>query len=261
GTDTVQAGVSYTLGANVEHLTLTGSAAINGTGNTADNILDGSQNSAANTLAGGAGNDTYVVGAGDSVVENANEGTDTVQSNVTWVLGNDVENLTLTGAAAIDGTGNAANNMLAGNSADNVLTGLGGDDTYQYTSGGGQDTVVDNSGAADRLEFGTGIDPLDLILSRMANDLRLSVSGTTDAVTIKDWYTSPTTNQVETILAGNGQDLLNSEVDQLIQAMAQFTTDTGLSWDAAAAGSGTAQQQADFQAIVANGWQTTIILS
>ncbi|MDH5640949.1 MAG: putative Ig domain-containing protein, partial [Nitrospira sp.] len=258
GIDTVYSSVTFTLGANIENLTLTGSAAINATGNGLDNILIG--NSGANILAGGGGNDTYVVGAGDAVIEGSNGGTDTVLSEVGWTLDVNQENLTLIGTAAINGTGNGLDNIIVGNSGNNVLTGMGGNDTYRYSQGGGDDTVADSSGTADRLEFGTGIDPLDLILSRQVNDLRLSVSGTTDAVTIKDWYTSPTTNQVETILAGNGQDLLNTEVDQLIQAMAQFTTNTGLSWDAAAAGGGTAQQQAEFQAIIANGWQSSVIV-
>ena len=72
GTDTILASLNYTLGANVEHLTLTGSSAINGTGNALNNTLTG--NSAANVLAGGAANDTYVASTGDIIVENTNEG-------------------------------------------------------------------------------------------------------------------------------------------------------------------------------------------
>ena len=90
GTDTVQSRVSYTLGANVENLTLTGHGAINGTGNAlattsltgnaGNNVLDGG--AGADTMAGGAGNDTYVVDdAGDVVTEGAGEGTDLVQSS------------------------------------------------------------------------------------------------------------------------------------------------------------------------------------
>jgi len=46
-------------------------------------------------MIGGAGNDTYVVdNTGDVVTENASEGTDTVQSSVTYILGANVENLT-----------------------------------------------------------------------------------------------------------------------------------------------------------------------
>ena len=59
-------------------------------------------------MAGGLGNDTYVVDdAGDVVTEAANAGTDTVQPGSAYTLGSNVENLTLTGAAAVNGTGNA----------------------------------------------------------------------------------------------------------------------------------------------------------
>ena len=146
GTDTVQSSISYTLGANVENLTLTGAAAINATGNTLDNVLTG--NTGNNVLSGGAGNDTMIGGAGndtmiggtgndtyvvdaagDVVTELAGQGTDTVQSSVSYTLGANVENLTLTGAAAINATGNALDNVVTGNAGDNILNGGVGNDT------------------------------------------------------------------------------------------------------------------------------------
>ncbi len=142
GIDSVQSSLTYTLGTNVENLTLTGTTAINGTGNALDNVLIG--NSGANVLKGGTGNDTYVVGTGDSVVENASAGTDTVQSSITWTLGPNLENLTLTGTTAINGTGNTLDNILTGNSGVNVLTGGAGNDTYIVGTG---DSVVENAGA------------------------------------------------------------------------------------------------------------------
>ncbi len=247
GTDTVLSAVTRTLGANLENLTLTGTAAINGTGNALDNVLIG--NSAANVLTGAAGNDTYVVGAGDTVTEAASGGTDTVQSSVTWTLGSNLENLTLTGIAVINGTGNSASNMMAGNSANNTLTGLGGNDTYLYSRGGGQDTIIDNSGASDSMLFGITINPLDLVLTRQVNNLRLSIHGSTDYVTVQNWYTS-SSNRTETIQAGNGQTLLSTQVDQLIQAMASFSQQTGLTWDQAID-----QQPQQVQTILAANWQ------
>src|SRR5262249_48305026 len=131
GTDTVQASVTYTLGANVENLTLTGTSAINGTGNVDANIIIGNSGkniidggAGADTLIGGLGNDTYVVdNTGDVITENANEGTDTVQTSITYTLAANFENLTLTGTTAISGTGNDLANTITGNSADNILTG------------------------------------------------------------------------------------------------------------------------------------------
>jgi len=246
GIDTVQSSITWTLGVNLENLTLTGTTAINGTGNTLDNVLIG--NSGANVLTGGAGNDTYVVGTGDSVVENASAGTDTVQSAITWTLGANLENLTLLGSSVINGTGNTSDNVLAGNTAANTLTGLGGNDTYLYSRGGSQDTVIDNAGTADSLLFGATINPLDLVLTRQANDLRLAIHGSTDQVTIQNWY-GGATNQTETIQAGNGQALLNTQVEQLIQAMATFSQQTGLTWDQAID-----QRPQDVQTVLAANW-------
>ncbi len=265
GIDTVKSSVTHTLAANVENLTLTGTAAINGTGNGLNNILIG--NSAANTLTGGAGNDTYVVGAGDTVVETLNAGTDTVQSSVTWTLGANLENLTLTGSTAINGTGNTLANVLTGNGGNNALAGGDGNDTiiggqgndvlsggsgndlFQFARGDGQDTITDTNGSSDRLNFGSGVNPLDIMLSQSASDLRIALYGSTDQVTIANWY-GGATNQIETVQAGNGQQLMNTQVNQLIQAMAGFTQQTGLSWEQAVA-----QRPQDVQQILAANWR------
>jgi serralysin len=85
---------------------------------------------------GGAGDDTYVVAqAADKVYENADEGTDTVLASVTYTLPDNVEDLTLTGAAVINGTGNALANVITGNAKSNVLAGLAGADTLDGAAG------------------------------------------------------------------------------------------------------------------------------
>ncbi|WHZ29132.1 MAG: Alkaline phosphatase [Nitrospira sp.] len=267
GTDTVVSSLTYILAANVENLTLVGFNAISGTGNGLDNVLNGLLNFAGNTLSGGAGNDTYIMGAGDTVVEIAGGGIDTIQTSMSYTLGANVENLTLTGIGAVNGTGNGLNNTLTGNSTNNVLSGAGGNDmfrgsmgndtliggsgndTYLFDRGDGQDFVRDNSGTADKLLYDSGIDPLDLVISRQANDLRLAIHGSVDSVTIQNWYTS-SLNRTEMIEAGNGQTLLNTQVDQLIQAMAAFTQQTGLTWDQAID-----QRPQDVQTVLAASWQ------
>ena len=136
--DTVQSSVTHTLASQRGKPRLTGTAAINGTGNTLANRLTG--NAAANVLNGGAGadtmigglgNDTYIVdNAADVVTETSALATeiDTVQSSVTRTSGANLENLVLTGTAAINGTGNALANRLTGNAAANTLNGGMGND-------------------------------------------------------------------------------------------------------------------------------------
>ncbi|MDO9215563.1 MAG: M10 family metallopeptidase [Methylococcales bacterium] len=121
-------------------------------GNSADNILNGG--AGADIMLGGLGNDTYYVdNAGDVVTENVNAGVDTVYARSSCVLTDNIENLMLTGVAAINGTGNTLNNQLVGNTASNVLNGGAGDDLLD---GGVSD--VYNLGIVDILNGGAGND-------------------------------------------------------------------------------------------------------
>lgn len=161
GTDTVSAAIAWALGANIENLTLSGSADINGTGNgeantltgnTAANLLTGlggndmlNGNAGADTMVGGLGDDSYVVDVtGDIVTEAAGQGTDLVTASIVYTLGVNLENLTLSGSSGLSGTGNGEANVLAGNSGANALTGLGGNDTLN--GAGGNDTMVGGLG-------------------------------------------------------------------------------------------------------------------
>ncbi len=178
GIDTVSSRLAYLLPANVENLVLTGTTAVNGTGNDLANSITG--NTAINSLTGGAGNDTlnggagadilmgglgndsYVVdNVGDVITENLGEGIDKVSSSVTYTLSVNVEDLTLTGAAAINGSGNDLANVMIGNTAanqlvggagndtldgglgNNVLTGGTGNDIFMLTTIGHVDTITD----------------------------------------------------------------------------------------------------------------------
>jgi Ca2+-binding RTX toxin-like protein len=109
-------------------------------------------------MRGGAGDDTYVVGnIGDSVTESANAGSDTVISSISYTLGANLENLTLSSASAIIGTGNATDNNIIGNNAANILWGRGGNDVLFGDSGA--DSLYGEAGN-DVLDGGKGRDIL-----------------------------------------------------------------------------------------------------
>lgn len=192
GTDLVNSSVTYTLGVNVELLTLTGTGASSGTGNGLDNIITG--NTGANTLIGndgddalygGLGNDTLTGGAGNDVLRGdagsdsmngglgddtywvdatgdkvsesliTDEGTDTVKSYVNYTLGTNLENLRLFGSA-LSGTGNNAANTIDGNNLNNILLGQGGDDTLRDIYGGND--ILDGGAGNDIMAGGFGDD-------------------------------------------------------------------------------------------------------
>jgi Ca2+-binding RTX toxin-like protein len=148
GQDTVFAAVSFSLAANIETLVLTGSDVISGTGNSAANTLNGAINLSANTLTGLAGDDIYVVDAGDTVIEGTNGGTDTVVASGSYSLGANVENLTLIGPDDVNATGNGGANAIRGNDGDNVLNGAKGNDAL--FGGAGDDRFVFSSGLNSR---------------------------------------------------------------------------------------------------------------
>jgi len=228
GIDTVQSSITYTLTANVENLTLTGTAALNGTGNELDNVITGNSGNnilyglagndtlnggaGADTMYGGAGNDTYVVdNYSDKVVEYAKKGTDTVLSSITYTLTANVENLTLTGTAALNGTGNGLNNKLIGNDGNNVLYGLAGNDIL--IGGAGADTMcggfgndwysVDNAGDKVVEYAGRGRDRVNASVSYTlgANVEDLVLSGTDNI--------NGTGNKFNNVIIGNsGNNIL-----------------------------------------------------
>jgi len=207
----------------------------------------------ADWMAGGAGDDTYVVdNVGDKLLENKDEGIDTVQSSITWALGDNFENLNLSsaGSAAVQGTGNKLNNVITGSLGANNLSGGDGDDyldalggsdtltgglgndtlvggkgsdTYQFTRGDGSDTIVEQDSTwlnSDVLKF-TGVTSRQLWLEHKGNDLLISVIGTSDKIDIQNWYAG-SANHVERIVGSDGKTLTDARVDALVSAMSAF---------------------------------------
>lgn len=230
GTDTIISAVSFNLAAStgvsfVENLTLSGTAAINGWGNSLHNALKG--NSAENALSGGGGNDrlnggagadTMIGGAGNDTyyVDNAADkvhetttvggtanagGTDTIISAVSFNLAAStgvlfVENLTLSGTAAINGSGNALANTLGGNTSANLLRGANGNDVL--IGANGADTLYGDANN-DLLRGGAGN---DILYGGLGNDYfrfdtALSTSTAMNVDRIKDFNPSQDTIQLE----------------------------------------------------------------
>jgi Ca2+-binding RTX toxin-like protein len=171
GRDTVRTTLTnYTLGANVEDLTYTGTANFTGNGNAENNRITGGAgadqlngNAGDDTLdggagsdfmQGGAGNDTYVVGPNDMVIEQPVVGIDTVLTALaSFALGSNFENLTFIGTGNFTGTGNVASNVLIGGAGNDTFSGQGGNDTI--TGGAGNDTM-DGGAGNDIFVFGAG---------------------------------------------------------------------------------------------------------
>jgi Ca2+-binding RTX toxin-like protein len=155
GTDEMRATLSASIAANVEILTLLGTANLNATGldgkadrlngNSGNNVIDGKQG--IDTMAGGAGNDIYVANStSDIVIELAAGGYDIIYAGSSFTIAANVERLILTGSLNINALGTAGNDDLIGNTGNNILSGLGGNDVLRGAFGN------------DRMIGGTGID-------------------------------------------------------------------------------------------------------
>lgn len=178
------------------------------------------------TLAGGAGNDTYVLHRADLVLEAAGEGQDTIRASLSMTLPDHVEVLVLTGMGHLSAHGNAADNLLVGNGGNNLLNGQGGQDVASYAqagrgvqvslaiagwqaTGAGNDRLLSienlvgsrfadrlsGNGAANRLDGGRGIDTL---IGGLGDDIYVvdrpgdrvtegAVAGTDTVISAVDW--------------------------------------------------------------------------
>lgn len=204
--DTSTTLANITLDANTRNLTFTGTGAFVATGNDRDNVITGGNGgnklyggagndtlvggngndyldggTGADRMVGGAGDDTYIVdNPGDTIVEQAGGGNDTVVSSISYTLTANVENLKLTGTAAINGTGNELNNIITGNAGNNILSGGGGNDQLfggdgdDYLDGGDGNDVLDGGNGNDTLVGGAGN---DILSGGAGNDILIAGTG------------------------------------------------------------------------------------
>lgn len=215
GTDTVFSSFSYTLGDNLENLTLLDTGSIDATGNALNNVLTGNNgNNVLNGLAGadrmlgGKGNDTYFVdNVADVVIETDTlmdgGGYDAVYSTVSFTLGANIEFLNLGGSGNISGTGNALDNAIYGNAGNNSLNGAAGNDTLEGNDG--NDTLNGGDGN-DGLYGGSGNDSL---LGGTGNDY---LDGSVGADTLNGGDGDDAlygSDDNDSLIGGNGNDTLN----------------------------------------------------
>lgn len=175
-------------------------------------------NDGADLVRGGSGDDTYSTEGLDTIVESAGAGTDTVMSSATFTLGANLENLRLTGTSAINGTGNALNNVLAGNSADNVLNGGSGTDTVDYSlvrSG----ITIELASMAAQYVYGYGYDTLRGIESVIGTIYGDNLKGTSGSNVLNGNLGS------DTMAGGNGSDTyyVDNAYDVVTEATAGAT--------------------------------------
>jgi Ca2+-binding RTX toxin-like protein len=261
GADAVFATAHFTLSANVETLVLQGNADLQGYGNTlantlfgntGNNLLDGG--AGADTMRGGAGNDTYFIDdAGDVIVENPNEGTDTVFSTVHFVLPANVETLVLQGNADLQGYGNTLANMLYGNTGSNLLDGRGGADVMR--GGAGNDSYfVDDAGDVIAENLNEGADAVfataHFALSANVETLVLQGSGNllgTGNALANGIYGNAGNN---TLNGGAGADLLtgNAGNDTFVFNAGQGNGDTVVDFTGNGAAAGDSLQFAGYGA-------------
>lgn len=212
--DTVQASVSWTLGANLENLVLTGVSGINGTGNeqhnfitgnAGNNVLDGA--AGGDSMSGGDGSDTYYVDNADDIVIEINSnalsgGIDSVHSSLAaYTLGNNVEHLYIDSTGAANGTGNALDNTLFAGAGNNVLDGREGNDTVSFERAA-SGVTVNLSTSAQQNTVGSGLDTVKLFENLTGSAYADTLSGSSGANVLNGGAGN------DTLVGGSGNDRL-----------------------------------------------------
>ncbi len=185
------------------------------------------------TITDSNGSDTIDGGAGDDVITDSGSGTNTLLGGE----GNDTITFGSAGSNTIDGgSGNdvikaenpygyTANTLTGGTGNDRIESG-GSADTYLFNRGDGQDVIRDydyySYGKTDQLVFGADVRADQLWLQQIGNNLKVNIIGTTESVTVENWY-SNSVYHVEQLKSGDGKVLLDTQVEYLVQAMAAFT--------------------------------------
>lgn len=174
----------------------------------------------ATTLHGLAGNDSLVGGIANDLLY-GDAGNDTLE-------------------------GNAGNDTLVGGTGNDRLEGGEGNDAYVFSKGDGEDRIFDANGLADEIRLGH--ESVDVVFERVNSSLRVRMPGSLDAITIDSWYNGDA-YKIETFKSTDGNVITHTQIESLIQAMASFQNDTGMTWEQALS-----EQPSQVRSIVQEYW-------
>lgn len=259
-------------------------------GGLGNDTLDGGANR--DVMIGGKGNDTYYVGnATDKIIEYEDEGIDTVLSDITYQLKDNVENLTLIGDRAdtralgnnISNTiiGNAVNNelvgfggndylyggvgndtlygganddTLVGGTGDDFLSGSTGSDIFVFNKGDGIDTVREYAGSDDTILLGDDISKDTIAIYKDNEDLIIDYGDNlgTDRITVLNQCGTDSSKYVERVQLNDGSYLSNSDINALIQNMTAYAANN----DIQISSINDVKNNADLMNLVAAAWHS-----
>ena len=210
----------------------------------------------ATTLHGLAGNDSLVGGIANDLLY-GDAGDDTLWGNAgnDTLYGDDGDdelrggsgNDTLYGGTGNDTLeGNAGNDTLVGGTGNDSLEGGEGNDAYVFSKGDGEDRIFDANGLVDEIRLGH--ESVDVVFERVNSSLRVRMPGSLDAITIDSWYNGDA-YKIETFKSTDGNVITHTQIESLIQAMASFQNDTGMTWEQALS-----EQPSQVRSIVQEYW-------
>ena len=187
----------------------------------------------------GLGGDDFITGSIANDLLYGDAGDDTLWGNA----GND----TLYGGTGNDTLeGNAGNDTLVGGTGNDRLEGGEGNDVYVFSKGDGEDVIEEANGLADEIRLGH--ESVDVVFERVNSSLRVRMPGSLDAITIDSWYNGDA-YKIETFKSTDGNVITHTQIESLIQAMASFQNDTGMTWEQALS-----EQPSQVRSIVQEYW-------
>ncbi len=226
-------------------------------GEIGNDVLKGDEGD--DTMIGGVGNDNYFVdSAGDIIIENTDEGTDVVTTTIDYVLGENLENMNLSGDGDISGYGNILDNVIVGNSKNNfisggagndyldggagndtldgghgydMLVGNVGDDKYLFSENSLSDTISDTSGY-DEIIFDSTVDKNNVAFYMEADDTLVIDYGAQAGHDVVRVQNQPV-NTIESVIVDNGDNqyyISNAIINQIIQDMSAYAAENGISF-------------------------------